>query len=45
MAQFLPDAVSPQAGGNASDRSTEAAIRAVLARDALANERKLAYVW
>ena len=42
---FSPMQYLPRPGGNASDRSTEAAIRAVLARDALANERKLAYVW
>ena len=39
-----PQAVPSTAVATASDRSIEAAIRAVLAREALSNERKLAYV-
>ena len=39
-----PRAASPEAVETGSDRSIESAIRAVLAREALSNERKLAYV-
>lgn len=39
-----PEAVFPQAVDAAADRSIAAAIQAVLAREALGNERKLAYV-
>jgi class 3 adenylate cyclase len=40
----LSQVVSPQTAASAPDRSIEAAIGAVLGREALANERKLAYV-